>query len=120
MKLEEWASMNESEITTRKLDLGVKRQARKQRQDFYPYSKHALDRLAKATHCAPLIVMNKIYQLWFRNFQKNPVELSSECLEPLGISRQSKSEALHLLESVGLISVKRRKNKSPLVSVTCR
>jgi hypothetical protein len=61
-----------------------------------------------------LAVLAELTHLRFRT-RKNPVELDNKALAAVGIQRWAKYDALALLEAEGLIRVKRRYKKSPLV-----
>ena len=46
-----------------------------------------------------------------------PIKVPNGFLEMLGVKPDAKSYALNKLESLGIISVKRRNNKSPIVTI---
>jgi hypothetical protein len=85
--------------------------------EFYQFPKEVIDQIVKTTGNAQLAVLARIHELWFLNFQRNPVELSSASFKSLGISRTRKMRALGALEKSGQIAVQMRKNRSPLVTL---
>jgi hypothetical protein len=89
-------------------------QLQKRRKHFIkvPWTWH--ERLAKARHAAThKVALQILYQHW-KNGGK-PFTLANNALN--GVSRWQKSRALAELEAFGLITVQRRKRKSPLVTV---
>jgi hypothetical protein len=85
--------------------------------EFYQFPKAVIDQIVRTTHNAELAVLARLYELWFLNFQRNPVALSSVGVRAMGISRFSQMRALKSLEESKQISIERRKNKSPLVTI---
>jgi hypothetical protein len=85
--------------------------------EFYQFPKRVIEQIVRSTHNAELAVLARLYELWFLNFQRNPVELSSVGFRAMGVSRFGKLRALKALEESGQISVQWRKNRAPLVTI---
>lgn len=50
---------------------------------------------------------------------RQQLALSTERLEPLGVSRYAKDRALRSLLAAGLVTVERKRGRSPRVSIVC-
>jgi hypothetical protein len=66
---------------------------------------------------APLGILFALHKLWFEDFRRNPVRLTSCSLQKLKISRWRKYRALELLEKGGFISLERRHGKNPIITL---
>ena len=131
LTLEEWAELPDNEIRTRHLtwregrgfvpvgDRSQKPETERRKFElaFVQFPKKVLDQIIKSTRNAELAVLIRLYELWFTNSKKNPIELSSVGFESSGISPHSKLRALKKLEKSGQITVKMRGTKSPLVTL---
>jgi hypothetical protein len=84
---------------------------------YYQFPKEVFDEITRTTHNAQMAVLACLYELWFTNFKKNPVELSSVGFRSFGISRASKMRALKALEESGLITIQMRNNRCPSVTL---
>jgi hypothetical protein len=65
----------------------------------------------------PLEDSFRLHKLWFEDFGRNPVQLTSYKLRKLGISRWRKYRALKLLEEGGYIFVERVNGDNPFVTL---
>jgi hypothetical protein len=74
------------------------------------------DRLDAARSTATFKVAHRILRLHFLG-RGRPVQLGSSMLMQNGISRAQKQRALLELEQLGLVQVRRRLRKSPIVTV---
>jgi hypothetical protein len=51
---------------------------------------------------------------------QNHLALSTERLEPFGVSRHAKDRALRALLASGLVEIERKRGRSPRVSIVCK
>ena len=67
---------------------------------------------------ALLCVLGTLIELWFENFGRNPVNLTSCSLQKYGISRHQKLRALAVLKKSKFFSVEQSPGKNPMVTLT--
>jgi len=88
----------------------------KRRQQFVKVPWAWIERLVEARHIATYrVALHVLYRHW-----KNgglPFTLSNAAIADEGVSRWRKWEALGELEQLGLITVERRKRRSPRITV---
>jgi DNA-binding transcriptional ArsR family regulator len=90
---------------------------RKQRLNHYHFPASELEALTQKVGCSALAVLLTIYEVWYKDYQRNPIKLTNVRLKEKGISRSAKGRALDVLEKAGLIAVERRPRKSPIVTI---
>jgi hypothetical protein len=75
-----------------------------------------IERLAKSTrHRATFVVaLHLLYQHW--KLRGQPIKLANGILKMEGVSRRAKWRALGELERAGLITIERRRRKSPVIA----
>jgi hypothetical protein len=76
-----------------------------------------VERLAKATRYRVtfIVALHLLYEHW--RHRGRPIKLANGALEMEGVPRGTKWRALKELEQAGLISVQRRRRKSPVITV---
>ena len=94
----------------------VHKKIQKQRQHFIKVPMAWDERLYGARHA---ITYNVAHYLLYRHWKGNgqPILLANEALRMRGVERRAKWRALRELEQLGLISIERRRRKSPLITV---
>ena len=65
---------------------------------------------------AAWIILLELDRLIFKSFGRNPVHLTNQALEAVGMRRNSKWKALRQLEAAGVITVAREGREAPLVT----
>jgi hypothetical protein len=94
----------------------VPRKIQKRREQFVMVPWRWLDLLATTSSANTYrVVMHLLYEHWRRNGQSFP--LPNGMLRLGGVTRQAKWRALVELERLGLVSVEKRPNRSPKVTV---
>jgi hypothetical protein len=94
----------------------VPRKIQKRRQQFVMVPWTWIERLVKARYIATYrVALHVLYQHWKRNGQ--PFTLANGAMVKEGVSRQRKWEALDELEQLGLITIERRRRKTPQITV---
>jgi hypothetical protein len=92
------------------------RKLQKRREHFAKVPGIWIERLAKARHLATYrLALHILYRHWKGGGK--PFTLSNGMVAMEGVSRWAKWRALAELERLGLITVKRRKGKSPRITV---
>jgi hypothetical protein len=71
----------------------------------------------RRTSQAPWLILFTLLELWFTQYNRNPVKLTSRSLRGLDISRYQKLRALKLLEKSGQVQIDRRDGKNPLITL---
>jgi hypothetical protein len=90
--------------------------ARNPARKFVQISMEWLERLKSARHIATYrMALFLAYQAWQTNYR--PTSISNVALRDWGVSRWEKSKALQELENLGLIEVKRRGRRTPIVTL---
>jgi hypothetical protein len=88
---------------------------------FYMFPEHVFEGVwnlcEQHNNYAPLRILSVLHKLWFEDFGRNPVRLTSYKLRKLGISRWRKYRALKLLEEGGYIFVERVNGDNPFVTL---
>jgi hypothetical protein len=79
-----------------------------------------LGKVAVADGYVPLLVVVKLEELWFAQYQRNPVKLATFEVCGVKVSQHRKARALRKLEAAGLVLVEREARKSPLVTLLWR
>lgn len=100
---------------------GVRRYAKHSGLKFFQFPVKIFDLLLGSdfeVNRADLAVLLTLYELWFTNFKRNPVKLTSYSLQKYGISRHQKYRALERLENRGLLIADRCRGRSPTVTLT--
>jgi hypothetical protein len=89
---------------------------RKRREQFVKLPMWWHERLANSPTATGSIILVAIYiaHLHWRHYGK-PFKLPNGMLKYDGISRHTKWRALNVLERLGLITVERRRRKSPII-----
>jgi hypothetical protein len=83
--------------------------------DFVLLPAESFAQLAVDLQSPELAVLFKLYRNWFSRYRKNPLPLARIELKGFPVSRGQKRRALEVLQKAGLISVKYRPGKNPLV-----
>jgi hypothetical protein len=91
------------------------RKLEKRRKHFVRVPWHWVEALKGATGQTCLLALHLLYLHWKGNCA--PIKLANGMLEIDGINRWSKWRALSELERRGLVTVERRRSRSPLVTV---
>lgn len=104
-------------IPTRMVETdAIRRRRAKQRRAFVMRPLEWSHRLARATCGATNAVADCVLYLSWKS-KGEPVTLSNVALENWRVSPREKSRAIAELEELGLITVERRRRRSPLVTV---
>jgi hypothetical protein len=90
---------------------------KKNELQFCMFQPAALYQIAKSTHSAELVILTRLYELWFAHFKRNPVKFNAEWFQKLGFERHLIGSTLKKLEQTGQISVERRAGKCLLVTL---
>jgi hypothetical protein len=87
--------------------------------EFHKIPNRVVRKLAKVNpyNGVAWLIVFRLYELWFGEFGRNPVELTNGYFKKLKISHHSKSQALKILEEADLIKVTRRERGAPLVTI---
>jgi hypothetical protein len=120
--------MNDSEIPTirkvfnpqtGKLVLEKDAPAKEFVLQFYQIPKWVVDQVMKSSpyNGVAFLILCRLYELWFTNYHRNPVELSSAYFRKFDISAHSKLLALEILVESGVVIQEKRGQKSPLVTM---
>ena len=104
-------------IPLRPSDEPKKRQRRKRPDHFIKISLDQVALLQRARNLATLKIYHELLRKDFFEAHGRSFKFGNGVLDDLGINRQGKSVALRELEALGLISVKFRDKKSPVVTV---
>ena len=95
----------------------VPRKIRRQRGHFVRVPWTWIARLAKARYTATYrVALHILYRHWKNRGE--PFTLSNGMVAMEGVSRWQKWRALRELEQLGLITIERRKRKTPRITVT--
>ena len=84
----------------------------------YTFPAKLMEALCDRKQDATLALLLHLTRIWFRDFQRNPVELSRGKIDGLKMTRNQKARALAILEETGFVSVEQRPGRSPLVTLT--
>ena len=87
------------------------------RLTYYTYPAKFMEALCDKKQDATLALLLHLTRIWFRDFQRNPVELSRGKIDGVKMTRNQKARALAMLEETGFVSVEQRPGKSPLVTL---
>jgi hypothetical protein len=93
------------------------RKIRERRQQFVKVRWAWIERLCKARRASTLKVALFILHLDWKHHGR-PFALGNHAMAEDGISRYQKRDALRELEQLGLISIQRRRRKSPLITIS--
>jgi hypothetical protein len=85
--------------------------------DFIRLPVEPFAQLAADLQSPELAVLFRLYRNWFSRYRKNPLPLARFELKGFRVSRGQKQRALQVLQKAGLISVKYRPGKNPLVTL---
>ena len=86
--------------------------------EWFPVSYADMRNLAYVSRSPLIAVLADIHHLRFKATDKSkPVALSNVALKELGFCHTDKERALKYLEAAGIVTVQRRKGRSPLVTV---
>jgi hypothetical protein len=97
--------------------VGVSRKTRKRREQFVMVPWTWVERLAKARFTATYrVTLHVLYRHWKGGGE--PFTLSNGAVAMEGVGRRAKWRGLRELEQLGLITIERRKRKSPRIAVT--
>jgi hypothetical protein len=98
--------------------VSVSRKIRKRREQFVMVPWTWIERLAKARFTATYrVALHVLYRHWKGG---GPFTLSNGAVAMEGVERRAKWRALQELEQFGLITIERRRRKSPRIAVTVR
>jgi hypothetical protein len=91
----------------------------KERRRFCMFPVEVLAAISKAggSRTAVLGILSALYELWFKQSNRNPIQLTSLSLRKYGVSPDQKLRALQVLEKSGQISIDREPRKNPLVTL---
>jgi hypothetical protein len=95
------------------------RQRRKRPDHFIKISLDQVALLQRARSLATLKVYHELLRKDFFEAHGRSFKFGNDVLEDLGTNRQGKSTALRELEALGLIRVKFRSRKSPVITLSC-
>jgi hypothetical protein len=88
----------------------------KRKEQFVKVPMSVIDAVSKSIRDKTYpVLIHLLHESW--KAHGKPVKVPNEFLAGLGISRHAKTEALKKLERAGVISVKRRPGKSPVVKI---
>ena len=87
------------------------------RLTYYAYPAKLMEALCDKKQDAILALLLHLTRIWFRDFQRNPVELSRGKIDGVKMTRNQKARALAMLEETGFVSVEQRPGRSPLVTL---
>ena len=94
----------------------VPRRSQNWRQQFVQVPGVWVERLAKARHIATYrIALHVLYRHWKTSGE--PFTLSNGMVAMEGVGRRAKWRALQEMEQLGLITIERRKRKTPRITV---
>jgi hypothetical protein len=94
----------------------VPRQVRRKREQFIKVPGIWVEKLARTRYLATYrVALHVLYRHW--KGRGEPFTLSNGMVEMEGVTRWGKWRALTELERLGLITVKRRHHRSPLITV---
>ena len=95
----------------------VPRKIQRRREHFVKVPWSWVERLAKARYTATYrVALHILYRRW--KSSGKPFTLSNGMVAMEGVSRWQKWRALRELEQLGLITIERRKRKTPRITVT--
>jgi hypothetical protein len=87
---------------------------------FHMFPAGPLEMLAVRAQYPALAVLCVLSRLWFKNSCHNPVTLTTDAVQNLGLSRHQKRRTLALLEESGLITVEQKNGKNPRITLNWR
>ena len=94
----------------------VPRKIRKRREQFVKVPWTWVERLVKARYTATYrVALHVLYRHW--KGSGKPFTLSNGAVAMEGVGRRAKWRGLRELEQLGLITIERRKRKSPFIAV---
>jgi hypothetical protein len=85
--------------------------------EFMVLPPEQMAQLAVELKSPELAVLFRLYRNWFSQYQKNPLPLANFDLKGFKISRMQKRRALRVLQKAGLISMEKRRGKTPVVTL---
>jgi hypothetical protein len=94
----------------------VPKRLRKQRERFVQVPLTLIETLGRISRDKTLVVACLLLHEHWRQ-RGRPVKVPNGMLATLGVGRGAKRRALEKLEAAGLISIERRDNKSPIVTI---
>ena len=94
----------------------VPQRIKKRQRQFVVLPLTWVDTLARNSRNKTFAVMCHLLHLDWKQ-GGGPIKVPNGFLEMLGVKSDAKTYALNKLENLGIISVKRRKNKSPIVTI---
>jgi hypothetical protein len=110
-------ALTPQQILTLGRPVSVSRKTRRRREQFVMVPWTWVERLARARFTATYrVALHALHEHW-RNGGK-PFTLSNSAVK--GVERRAKWRALRELEQFGLVTIERRKRKTPLIAVTVR
>ena len=110
------ADLKQHRATPEMLTGFVPKKTRKQRQHFVKVPWRWVERLAKARHIATYrVALHVLYRHWKGGGL--PFALSNTAVAGEGVRPRRKWEALQELEHLGLVTVERRRRRSPRITV---
>jgi len=89
----------------------------KRKIDFYQFPRPVFVALFGSGYMPALAVAAVIHETWFKNYQQNPITLTSVCLREFRISKGQKLRALKILEQTGYYEVKRFPRRNPRITL---
>jgi hypothetical protein len=107
-------ALTPEQILTRGRPVSVSRKMRKRHEQFVMVPWTWVERLASTCQAAPFKMAHHVLYEHWRNGGK-PFTLSNSAVK--GVSRWQKWRALNELERLELITVERRKRKTPLITI---
>jgi DNA-binding transcriptional ArsR family regulator len=94
----------------------VPQRIKKRHRQFVQLPLACVDLLARNSRNKTFAVLCHLFHLSWKQ-GGGPIRVPNGFLEMLGVKPDAKSYALNKLESLGIISVERRDNKSPIVTI---
>jgi LmbE family N-acetylglucosaminyl deacetylase len=111
-----YADLKQHRATPEMLTGFVPKKIRRQRQHFVKVPWRWVERLAKARHIATYrVALHVLYRHWKGGGL--PFALSNTAVAGEGVRPRRKWEALQELEHLGLVTVERRRRRSPRITV---
>jgi hypothetical protein len=111
-----YADLKQHRATPEMLAGFVPTKTRKQRQHFVKVPWVWVERLAKARHIATYrVALHVLYRHW--KGDGLPFTLSNTAVADQGVTQWRKWDALRELEQLGLVTVERRRRRSPCITV---
>jgi hypothetical protein len=110
-------ALTPEQILTLGRPVSVSRKMRKRHERFVMVPWAWVERLARARFTATYrVALHILYRHWEGGGE--PFTLSNGAVAMGGVGRRAKWRALRELEQFGLITIERRKRKTPLIAVT--